>query len=187
MTPGQSTIPVRQLPTIYLVGFPASGKTTAGKRLKTLLNRPHYDLDREIEKTTLLTIPQIFEQHGEESFRKREAQQLRNTLYQNTILSTGGGTPLFHDNMNYMLSTGVVIYLSLPVEDLISRLVKSATKRPLFDGLSGEKLRVKVREMYDLRNPVYSKAHIQYSAKNLRSRPLDVLKELINEYLNQNF
>lgn len=172
--------PVRTTPqTIYLVGFPASGKTTAGKKLKTLLHLPLFDLDKEIEKTSGLTIPEIFEKHGEEHFRKLEARRLRDTELQHSVVSTGGGTPVFNQNMDFMLATGIVIYLTLPVEDLIARLIKSKSKRPLFDELPSKALREKVTEMYKKRHPEYSRAHIQYPAKNLKSDSLEGLKSLI--------
>ncbi len=173
-------------PTLYLVGFPASGKTTAGKWLHKSDNRLWFDLDREIETTAGLSIPQIFDRFGESHFRKLEAESLKNNFLQNAIISTGGGTPLFHGNMEFMLSSGIVIYLKLPVEDLIARLMKSKTKRPLFENLTQEQMQEKIQEMYRFRDPVYSKAHIHFSAKNLKSGNINSLKSLIDNYLKKN-
>lgn len=173
-------------PNLYLVGFPASGKTTAGKLLKKSNDCLWLDLDREIERKAKLSISQIFQRYGEKFFRKLEAETLRHSTSHNAVISTGGGTPLFYNNMEFMLATGVVIYLKLPVEDLTARLVKSKTKRPLFENLTQVQMQDKIQEMYSLRDPVYSKAHIHFSAKNLKSGNIKSLKSLIDNYLIEN-
>lgn len=75
---------------VYLVGFMGSGKSAIGRRLSTLLNIPFYDMDAEISGRTGMTIPQIFEAYGEESFREMETEFLRNFHDEFCIIATGG-------------------------------------------------------------------------------------------------
>ena len=108
---------------IYIIGFMGSGKSTAGKKLASLMGWTFVDLDKKIEEFAGKSIPEIFAQDGETSFREIEAKILRslNSL-KNTVISTGGGTPCYSDNMEYMLDTGLTLYLKLTPGQLKSRL-----------------------------------------------------------------
>lgn len=119
---------------IFLIGYMGSGKSTTGKKLSTLLNIPFIDLDNAIEENLRLTIPTIFNQFGEAFFRTKEAEILRSTsIYKHAIISTGGGTPCFHNNMQWMNDHGITIYLEMPPKALYSRLKNAKKRRPLFD------------------------------------------------------
>src|SRR5512133_1334740 len=97
---------------IYIVGFMGSGKSTAGKKLSSLLDWEFTDLDTKIEDIAGLTIPQIFSDLGEEQFRKIETRSLRDTgSYTKIVVSTGGGAPCHDDNMDFMLTSGITVYL----------------------------------------------------------------------------
>ena len=99
------------------------------------------DLDKKIEEHTGLKIPEIFSLHGEEHFRKVEAEILRSLATDsNTVIATGGGTPCYDDNMKYMLETGLTIYLKMTPGQLAGRLKGSSDERPLIRNLSGEDL-----------------------------------------------
>ena len=88
---------------IYLLGFMGSGKSYLGKWLSEKFNLNFLDLDQFIEDSTQLSIPQIFSSIGEEGFREQEANLLRKTTdFNQYIISCGGGTPCFHDNMKWI-------------------------------------------------------------------------------------
>ena len=136
---------------IYIIGFMGSGKSTAGKKLATLMGWTFVDLDKNIEEFAGKSIPEIFEQDGESSFRQIEAKILRNLNSLNhTVISTGGGTPCYNDNMEYMLGTGLTLYLKLTPGQLKSRLSKSKGERPLIKDLgSGELLSFIEKKLFD--------------------------------------
>ena len=126
---------------IYIIGFMGSGKSTAGKKLASLLGWAFIDLDKSIEEYTGKTIPEIFSQDGETYFRAIETQLLRNPQSQtSTIISTGGGTPCHSDNMDFMLGTGLTLYLKLTPVQLKSRLSDSKDERPLIKYLEPQRL-----------------------------------------------
>ena len=121
---------------VYIIGFMGSGKSTAGKKLASLLGWSFIDLDKKIEEHTGKTIPEIFSQHGENYFRNVEAEVLRSLESQTkTVISTGGGTPCHGDNMDFMLETGLTLYLKLTSDQLKSRLSESKGERPLLKKL----------------------------------------------------
>jgi len=121
---------------IYIIGFMGSGKSTAGKKLASALGWRFIDLDKKIEEKTGKTIPEIFKEFGEDYFRELETSELRNLNSSfSTIISTGGGTPCYGNNMDYMLSTGLTIYLKLTPGQLKSRLSDSKGERPLIKDL----------------------------------------------------
>jgi len=138
-----------------------SGKSTTGKKLASLLGWSYIDLDSRIEKETGQTIPELFSRAGEEHFREIESDILKNLSYEtNTVVSTGGGTPCNGDNMNYMIETGLTVYLKLTPGQLKSRLSESSTERPLIKGLDKEDLLDFIREKLAFREKWYNQAEI---------------------------
>jgi shikimate kinase len=126
---------------VYIIGFMGCGKSTAGKKLAALLNWSFIDLDRKIEEFRGKTIAEIFEQNGEENFRVLESKILKGlNVTSNTVVSTGGGTPCYGDNMEYMKKTGLTVYLKMTPGQLRSRLSESKAVRPLIKNLSSEAL-----------------------------------------------
>jgi shikimate kinase len=118
-----------------------SGKSTAGKKIASHMNWSFIDLDKKIEEHTGKTIPEIFSQDGENYFREIETKLLRNLKSESdTVISTGGGTPCHSDNMNFMLETGLTLYLKLTPAELKSRLSDSKGKRPLIKDLNNKNL-----------------------------------------------
>jgi len=147
---------------VYMIGFMGSGKTTAGKKLASSLGWSFIDLDRIIEESLEMSIPEIFEKLGEEHFRETEAELLRfYSKKENTVLSTGGGVPCFGDNMQFMLDTGLTIYLKLTPDQLVSRLAGSSDARPLLKGLKGEGLLAYVQDKLREREAFYEKSEIK--------------------------
>ena len=146
---------------IYLVGFMGSGKTNIGKLLSAKLNMAFYDLDQQFEEKYHYTVNHFFEQFGEPEFRKIERSLLLGTEnLENTIVSTGGGTPCYFDNMAFINRNGLSIYFKLSVPQIISRLQQSKKPRPLVKGLSGNDLTEKVSTLLESRIPFYQQAHL---------------------------
>ena len=146
---------------VYIIGFMGSGKSTAGVRLASMLGWAFTDLDRYIEEHTGMTIPQIFSDKGENYFREVEAEMLK-SLQEVTeiVISTGGGAPVHSGNMDYMLRTGLTLYLKLTPGELKSRLVGSKLKRPLIKELNDEELLGFIEEKLQFREKWYDRADL---------------------------
>jgi shikimate kinase len=118
---------------IYVVGFMGAGKTTIGRELAQRLEAPFFDLDDLVESAEKMSIKDIFAQHGEPYFRKRERDLLRSTRHlERAVIATGGGTFTFDDNIQFIQSEGLSVYLSAPYALLRSRIGDKAAERPLF-------------------------------------------------------
>ena len=144
---------------IILVGYMGSGKTTVGKALARELGLQFYDLDWYIENRRRKTVPQIFAERGEAGFREIERNMLHEVAeFENIVLSCGGGTPCFFDNMDYLNQQGSVIWLKADAEVLYKHLLMGKTERPLLKGKSPEELITFIREQLAQREPFYSKA-----------------------------
>jgi shikimate kinase len=138
-----------------------SGKTTAGKKLAASLGWSFIDLDRKIQEHAGMTIPEIFSRYGEDHFRKIESELLMAIAPDsNTVVATGGGAPCYNDNMKFMLSTGLTIYLKLTPEQLANRLEGSSDKRPLIKNIQGEELLQYIGKKLSERSEWYQKSHI---------------------------
>lgn len=146
---------------VYIIGFMGSGKTTAGKKLAAVMGWPFFDLDKKIEEKAGKSIPDIFSQDGENYFRLIESEALKTIDYEtDVIVSTGGGTPCFSDNMDFMLKTGLTVYLKLNPLQLLSRLSGSKGERPLIKNFNREELLVFIEEKLNFREPWYNRAEI---------------------------
>jgi len=118
---------------IYLVGFMGAGKTTVGRELAARLDVPFIDLDDLVEAAEKTSIKEIFAQHGEPYFRKRERDILRSTRYlEGAVVATGGGTFTFDENIQFIQGEGLSVYLSAPHSLLRARIGDKAAERPLF-------------------------------------------------------
>lgn len=149
---------------IFLWGFMGAGKSRLGKRLAPKLQRKFIDLDHFIEEKTQQSIVSLFQELGENGFRKLEAQCIQTVSSQeNVIISCGGGTPCFFDNKTKMLQSGLVIYLTVEENELIQRLWRNRTSRPLIASLgSEEELALYLERKLTERNPYYKTAHFEY-------------------------
>lgn len=118
--------------TVVLIGFMGSGKTTIGIRLSYLLRIPVEDTDKWIEQKNGCSISEIFEKQGEEAFRQKETELLREWAGSDhsRVLSVGGGTPLREENRELLKKCGTVVYLRVQPETVYQRL-KGDTTRPL--------------------------------------------------------
>lgn len=122
---------------IFLIGFMGSGKSTTGRKLAARLRWSFVDLDDRIEERAGMKIPEIFSEKGEAWFREMESSVLQD-LAHNTdlVVSTGGGAPCHDDNMDFMLRSGLTVYLKLTPEQLKNRLKNSKTERPLLKNIN---------------------------------------------------
>jgi 3-dehydroquinate synthase len=140
---------------IVLIGMMGSGKTTVGKALAKRLGWRFLDLDRIVEQKAGRRIQEIFEQQGEEAFRRMETSALREIEGgEPYVLACGGGTPFFEDNEQLLWSMGTVVYLRHAADVLWSR-VSANRNRPLAQ--SGE---ARFSELLAQREPKYMKAHL---------------------------
>ena len=144
---------------IILIGYMGAGKTTIGKALSKELGVIFYDLDWYIESRMRKTVSEIFAERGEEGFRKIEYNMLHEVAeFEDVIISCGGGTPCFFDNMDYLNQQGQVVYLKADSEVLYKHLMMAKTERPLIKGKSHDELLTFIREQLEKREPFYSKA-----------------------------
>ena len=156
-----------------------SGKSTLGKRLSAALGCDFFDLDGIIEKEEGLAIPEIFAQKGESYFRKIEARQLRDTqLLSRAVIATGGGTPCFSQNMEWMNGEGVTLFLDVPAAVILNRLKEEKTQRPLLAGKSDEELEPYINKLLLERIPFYGTASFSCRA----DFPIDELTVKLTDY-----
>jgi shikimate kinase len=145
---------------IYLIGMPGVGKSYWGGNLAHHLKVPFADLDAVIRTEQHKTIGEIFKEVGEDGFRKIEQATLRSTidsLPDGGIISCGGGTPCFFDNMQQMKAAGVVIYMAADAQYLSQNLERSTDYRPLL--YKENALQQQLGELLSVRESFYKQAH----------------------------
>jgi shikimate kinase len=158
---------------IYIIGFMGSGKSTAGKKLAAILGWQFIDLDSEIELKADKAIEDIFSLFGEDHFRELEAETLLNLKTgSDAVISAGGGTPCHGSNMDFMISTGIVVYLKMTPEQLKSRLEESTGGRPLINNLNKTELLKYITDKLSEREKYYLKASIIIDGINLDIKSL---------------
>ncbi|MCR4916087.1 MAG: shikimate kinase [Prevotella sp.] len=147
---------------IILIGYMGAGKTTVGRALAKELGVDFYDLDWYIENRRRKKVPEIFNEVGEEGFRKIEHSMLHEVAeFENVVISCGGGTPCFFDNIDYMNQQAQVVYLRCQPEVLHGHLLMGKTERPLLKGKSADELIDFIRQQLIVREPYYNKARYQ--------------------------
>ncbi|MBN8687949.1 MAG: shikimate kinase [Chitinophagales bacterium] len=147
---------------IYLIGFMGSGKTHWGRLLSEKLGIRFFDLDEQITAKAGKSIPEIFAIDGEEHFRllEKEVLQTLTASHEQFILSTGGGTPCYFNNIDFMNEAGTTVWIHTPADVLFTRLVKEKEKRPLIRDLSDEQLRSFISKKYADRRMYYEQASL---------------------------
>ncbi|MDE6559055.1 MAG: shikimate kinase [Muribaculaceae bacterium] len=157
--------------TIFLIGYMASGKTTLGRAFAKANGLQFIDLDFYIEQRFRKSISQIFAEEGEERFRQIERAMLREVgEFCDAVISCGGGTPCFFDNMDYMNSQGITVWLDADIPTTTRRLLEAKGKRPIVMKLTPEQLPSFIETHLAARRPHYSKAHIRLDSNLLESR-----------------
>ena len=145
----------------FLIGFMGSGKSYIGKKICEKINLSHIDLDDYIAKHEHKSISNIFFENGEVYFREIEKQYLSKIINKdNFLLSTGGGTPIYNNNLDLMNLHGLTIYLRYSHKTLYNRLKNSRDKRPLIKDLSNSELKQFIKQELDKREETYNKAKV---------------------------
>jgi shikimate kinase len=147
---------------IFLIGFMGSGKTHWGRQLAAQLKIPFFDLDDEIEKKENTPVTRIFAEKGEEAFRIKEKETMEELIDTNgsMVLSCGGGTPCFFNNIERMKKYGLVIWLNTHIEILLERLLKEKTDRPLIRNIADEDMRSFIVRKLNERRIYYEQADV---------------------------
>jgi shikimate kinase len=144
---------------IILIGFMGVGKTSIGKKLAKKLSLNFLDTDKWIEKQAGKTISEIFNENGETIFREWERKSIEHfRKEENIVISTGGGLPCFHDNMQVLNSIGTTIYLKSSIERITEQLKLSRIKRPLIEGKSDQELETYIKNKVQEREKYYLQA-----------------------------
>ena len=164
---------------IFLIGYMYAGKTTVGRQLAARMGLRFLDLDQAIEERYHTSSTLLMERYGEEAFRKIEQAMLQQVAQmEDVVISTGGGTPCFFDNMEVILRHGVSVYLLMTLDEILSREACSRKRRPLLAGLTSEEKRDRIAAHLAQREPYYRRAAITIPAFN---PDLDALVRLLGK------
>jgi shikimate kinase len=174
---------------VFLLGFMGSGKSYWSERLAAATGAWRIDLDELIEQAEGMSVTDLFMQKGEEYFRKREAEILRaiparaaeHPVGQSgiqAIVACGGGTPCFHENMDWMNHAGKTVWLHPPDSELLNRLKSETEKRPLIRGLDQDSLAAFIRHKNQEREGFYKLSHCE--VKNTHIAVTDFLKIILD-------
>lgn len=158
----------------------ASGKTSLGSKLAKQLKLDFFDLDQQIESSVGMDIPQIFQQNGQKHFRTLEEKTLReiSAKNQNFVMSCGGGSPCYSDNMQYMKSMGITVFLDVDQEILLGRLRKGKSQRPLVAGMDDIQIKEFIEQKYLERREFYLQSQFVLKENNPR---IDQIMELLGD------
>lgn len=160
---------------IVLVGMMGAGKSSIGRRLATRLGLGFVDADTEIETAAGMTIPEIFERHGEPYFRAGEARVIARLLdHGPQVLATGGGAIMDPRTRDLITVKGISIWLKADL-DVLSKRTKRRGDRPLVD---------RMKELMPLREPIYALSDIHVQS---RDEPHDVIVDEICGALSARF
>ncbi len=176
---------------IFLTGFMTSGKSTIGSILANGLGWNFYDLDKEIEALKGKKVAQIFEEEGEEAFRKLESEMLRDiSRGKNVVIALGGGTIATLENLSFCKTNGTLIYLKVEETELLRRL-KKKVDRPLFkdlvlSGASEEKISQKIKYLLKEREKFYNQADIVFkTGTSSVGKTVDELAKILRRYFRE--
>jgi shikimate kinase len=160
---------------IFLIGFMGSGKTHWGRLLAAKLRMPFRDLDTVIVDKEEKSVSEIFADKGEEYFRYQEKQTLEEIVEEEEsfILSCGGGTPCFFNNIEFMKKSGKVIWLNTSIDVLKERLLKERVSRPLIREIDDDELKRYIIRKLTERKMYYQQADVMVNEENI------TLEELI--------
>ena len=170
---------------IFLIGYMGAGKTTLGKAFARAMGLTFIDLDWYIEERFHKTIRELFTERGEEEFRNLERRMLHEVAeFEDVVISVGGGTPCFFDNVEFMNMAGETVYLDVNIQVLFRRLKVAKQQRPLLDGKTDEELLLFIQEALQKRLPFYSRAKHVFNGEMLEDRwqiqeSVERLKELL--------
>jgi shikimate kinase len=163
---------------LYLIGLLGSGKSVLGKKIALSVKLPLIDLDDVLEAQEGMKVSEIFSVKGEAYFRTIEAAALRKQSEAHEfVMATGGGTPCFHSNMNFIKETGVSIFLDTPVQEILKRLDGAQKKsRPLLERVPDDKIEQTLEKMLANRLPFYEQAN--FTVNGATANVWDILQLL---------
>lgn len=167
---------------VFLVGYAGSGKSSLGKRLARRLGVRFVDTDKLVEQSEGASIADIFHYEGEEYFRIAERRAVESLANEGVdlVVATGGGLPTWRDNMEWLVRSGVTVYLRRTPEQILSRLSDyGREKRPMFRGKSDGELLQFMHEQMALREPYYAKAQIAVDCSVMSDD--DVVEHLVTK------
>jgi shikimate kinase len=163
-----------------IIGFMGSGKTTIGKQLANKLKYNFIDLDEFIEKNLDMSILSIFSNKGESYFRDIETSYLKKALeLKDSVISLGGGTPCFNNNMDIIKRHSKSIFIDLPVKMLADRLKNAKLKRPLINNKSDI-------ELIDFIDTLRSERLSYYNQADFKIKERENVLIKINSWINTN-
>lgn len=172
--------------TLFIIGYMASGKTTFGRALARRTGLHHIDLDFYIEQRFHASVKEIFDSKGEAEFRRIEGAMLREVGEMNdVVISCGGGTPCFADNIDFMLSHGTTVCLQASDDVIADRVMQAGDKRPLMAGKSRNEILDTIRHHMEMRKPYYDRAQIIISGDRLenKSQINDTVEEFLKNHI----
>ncbi len=164
---------------LILIGFMGTGKTSLGKLLATKLGRGFIDLDQKIEQDANMTIPEIFELHGEKYFRELEKSAVRETCEKkNLVIATGGGTVKDSENLQLLKNSGVIVCLTCEPEEIYNRTARRG-ERPVLDGGGNERLAT-IKKLLAEREKFYSQA--DYTVDTTNWSPMQIMNDICEHF-----
>ena len=153
---------------IFLIGFMGSGKSTFGKKLAKELNTTFIDLDKVIEEKAKCSVGDIFKYLGEDTFRTMESEALKSFEHlDGFVMATGGGTPCYFSNIDYINDQGISIYIELDTKSIYNRLVNAKNVRPTMKGKNQEELMKFIEDTFQHRKAIYERATFKVNGLNL--------------------
>jgi len=166
---------------IFIIGYMGAGKSTVGKRLANRINMPFIDLDDVFEAKYRYSIPNFFDDFGEEKFHEFEHSCLKEIISENehAVISTGGGTACHHGNIDIMNKEGLTVYLKMHPSSLTKRLNMARRLRPVIRNVEGTDMRNFIEGQLSEREKFYNKATITVKGKSL---DLDGLVERLRRF-----
>jgi len=164
---------------IFIIGYMGAGKSTVGKRLANNLNIPFVDLDDAFEARFRYSIPRFFDHFGEKRFREFEYRCLKEIIkdHDHAVISTGGGTACFNDNISLMNKEGITVYIKMHPKSLALRLNRARRLRPVVRDIKNSDMQKFIEEQLADREGFYEQAKITVKGENLN---MEKLTEEIN-------
>ena len=158
---------------IFLVGFMFSGKSTVGKLLAKSMGYEHIDTDHMFESLYNISINDFFEKYGQDLFRELERKLLLTLIEKdNIVISTGGGLPCFHNNMELIKQNGISIHINMSFKSIIHRQKKSKKNRPLLKNKSQEEIEIFLQDLFAKRIDIYNQSNIIIKGEDLNIKEL---------------